>query len=118
MRSLWFLVCGLAAAETGIDAWLRYAPPGQSRMPTSPLPSRIVALNKTENSPVYTAGRELKLGLKSMFGMDVEVSNDAGIKGNEDKIFVGTFDSLGDSERHGIDYDNLQPDSFYISNQQ
>jgi alpha-glucuronidase len=120
MRSFWFIFCGLAAAETGIDAWLRYAPPGANHMPRLPLPSTVVAINGTANSPVYTAGQELKLGLESMFGVKVEVNNEAENTSTAggDKIFVGTFENFEGADSVDVAYKDLEPGSFYISNGQ
>ncbi|KAJ7728258.1 hypothetical protein B0H16DRAFT_1470629 [Mycena metata] len=50
----YFFFIGLVAAENGLQAWLRYAPlpPGHNAR----LPSSIIALNSSTNSPVNTAG--------------------------------------------------------------
>jgi len=64
-------LAGLAAAETGHDAWLRF-----SRL-TTPFqynaPSSIIALNSTINSPVYTAGIELQNGIQGIIGSSCSV---------------------------------------------
>ncbi|EGS23032.1 alpha-glucuronidase-like protein [Thermochaetoides thermophila DSM 1495] len=63
---------GLAAAEDGLNAWLRYARIQGAKGFHNKLPSAIVTLNATEGSPVYTAGKELVQGLDGIFGKQVK----------------------------------------------
>ncbi|KAJ7620362.1 alpha glucuronidase [Roridomyces roridus] len=67
------LFAGLAAAETGRDAWLRYARL-TGHIPSA-LPSSIVALNSSTSSPVHTAGQELQKGFSGILGKQVAVSS-------------------------------------------
>ncbi|KAJ7232839.1 glycoside hydrolase superfamily [Mycena haematopus] len=69
----YFLFAGLVAAENGRQAWLRYAPlpPGHN----APLPSSIIALNSSTNSPVHTAGQELQKGIQGIFSKRLSASN-------------------------------------------
>lgn len=72
----WFHVLSallpLASAETGIDAWLRYARVPNARSLQKAVPDRIVALNESSESPVYTAGQELAAGFSGILGKDVQ----------------------------------------------
>ncbi|KAH8817389.1 glycoside hydrolase superfamily [Xylogone sp. PMI_703] len=79
---------GLAAAENGINAWLRYAPlPHNYRYDA---PSTIVLLNATQSSPVYTAGTELQKGIKSIFGQHVNINHNTKSCNSRSTIVVGT----------------------------
>ncbi|KAI1742405.1 glycoside hydrolase superfamily [Xylaria scruposa] len=94
MRGIRFLASlgfGLAAAEDGLSAWLRYArlPANISRQVE--IPSTIVSLNSTETSPVYVAGLEIQKGVKGILGKDLAISH----KSNESlSIVVGTIDAF------------------------
>lgn len=66
-------LAGFAAAETGHDAWLRYA---RLNFPFQyNAPSTIVALNSTITSPVYTAGIELQNGIQGIIGSSCSVGH-------------------------------------------
>ncbi|KAF9021566.1 alpha-glucuronidase [Hymenopellis radicata] len=67
------LFTSLVAAEDGRQAWLRYAPLSQGH--NTPLPSSIIALNSSTNSPVNTAGLELQNGIEGIFGKRLSVRN-------------------------------------------
>ncbi|KAK4112576.1 glycoside hydrolase family 67 protein [Canariomyces notabilis] len=87
MRSLlWLAALGLAAAEDGLNGWLRYAPIPRAKCFHKKLPSSIVALNATEGSPVYTARVELEEGIKGIFGKEL-----ASGTGNGPAATVGTI---------------------------
>ncbi|KAK8201870.1 hypothetical protein M8818_005394 [Zalaria obscura] len=76
IRALLFQVfLGLVAADNGLSAWVRYAPLANSHHFHYAIPSKIVALNTTETSPVYTAGQELQDGLQGIFGKQVTVEH-------------------------------------------
>lgn len=60
-------------AESGLDAWLRYASIPNAADYADKIPSVVVTLNETESSPVYTAGVELKQGIKGILDKDVQV---------------------------------------------
>lgn len=112
MRSLFFLASvGLAAAETGIDAWLRYAPLTGAQSYHSALPDSIVVLNSTQGSPVYTAGQELHDGIESIFGKSVEVCYS---KENASSVVVGTvaeYEMVYGALQNAPD---LTPDGFWL----
>jgi len=114
MRSLLLLLAslGLAAAENGLNGWLRYAPlPGANRFHA--LPSNIVALNTTETSPVYVAGLELQKGLQGIFGKRVKI-NHKNCQASS-SVVVGTIDEYTKAcgSTHGIP--ELKEDGFWLS---
>ena len=90
MHSLLFLVfLSLAAAEDGLNGWLRYAPLPCTNCYLNAVPSNIVALNGTETSPVFVAGLELQKGIQGILGKQVSVSH--GFKTSL-SVVVGTVD--------------------------
>ncbi|KAI2631122.1 glycoside hydrolase superfamily [Xylaria nigripes] len=115
MRRDWFLAClgfGLAAAEDGLNAWLRYARLPKDIIHHAKIPQKIVALSTSESSPVYTAGQELRKGIHGILGKDLDVSyrNRRG-----PSIVVGTVDAFASTGmKHDIPY--LEEDGFWLSN--
>ncbi|CAG8886693.1 unnamed protein product [Penicillium nalgiovense] len=91
MRALLFFASlGFAAAENGLNGWLRYASLPCSGQCHSNLPSSIVILNTTETSPVYVAGTELHNGLKGVYGKHVRVKHNK--CKTSSSVVVGTVD--------------------------
>ncbi|KAI1399000.1 glycoside hydrolase family 67 protein [Hypoxylon fuscum] len=89
MRGLWFLATlGLAAAEDGLNGWLRYARLPCDVVKQANIPSTIVALNSTEASPVYTAGQELQKGIRGILGKKLEVAHETS---EGPSVVVGTI---------------------------
>ncbi|KAI1385815.1 glycoside hydrolase family 67 protein [Hypoxylon trugodes] len=113
MRGLWFLTAlsGLAVAEDGLNAWLRYAqlPPNLTRH--DGIPSTIVALNATETSPVYTAGQELQKGISGILGQTPNVTHEVS---DAASVVVGTVAAFNSS---GIatEVPALEEDGFWLS---
>lgn len=104
---------GLAVAETGLDAWLRYAPlPGADRYHAS-LPSHIVALNSTTSSPVYVAGQELEKGIEGIFGKQCNVHH--GHWEPASSVIVGTLDEYNKAYGNLTDAPDLIEDGFWLS---
>jgi alpha-glucuronidase len=113
-RFLFFYVLlSLAAAENGIDAWLRYAPLPRSYRARFSCPSSVVALNSTETSPVYTAGQELQKGIKGIFGKSVQVGLG---KQSGHSIVVGTVDEYTKVYGDLKTTPELEQDGFWLSN--
>ncbi|KXJ88008.1 alpha-glucuronidase-like protein [Microdochium bolleyi] len=110
-------------AETGIDAWLRYAPYPGAEKHAAALPHKIYALNATKSSPVYTAGTELALGLKSIFGLaaaveyqqtlDYSSSSEGGCLGRKSHLVVGTLDAF-DAAEHKVKVPELIEDGYFL----
>lgn len=104
---------GLAAAETGIDAWLRYAPLPGGALNHQIFPGQIVALNSTQSSPVFTAGIELQKGLGSITGSKVSVVHYKPHISNY--VVVGTVDEFS-SVFGNATVPEVEPDGFYLDN--
>jgi alpha-glucuronidase len=114
LATLLLLPLGLVAAETGIDAWLRYAPVADAGSYHGQIPSNIVALNSSEVSPVYTAGRELQRGLDGLLGKQCNVGHDHG-QGKGSSITVGTVTAYTGAGGNVDNLPELIEDGFYLS---
>lgn len=113
LRGIFFgLFLGLVAAEDGSAAWLRYAPlPRASNKLT--LPSSILALNSTRNSPVYTAQQELQRGFQGIFGKrlgsrTLGSEKSGSIVVGTAKAYQAVFGELDEAE-------DLEEDGFFVS---
>lgn len=107
-----FLLLGLAIADDGLQAWLRYAPlPDAYHHPN--LPSRIVTLNDSHASPVYTAGQELQKGLLGIFSKQVDVSSSS-LNSSDSSIVVGTIDQYNSAIGGEASNCELEPDGFSL----
>lgn len=112
MRGLWFLATlGLAAAEDGLNGWLRYARLPCDVVKKATVPSGIVALNATETSPVYTAGQELQKGIKGILGKALNVTYEAS---EGPSVIVGTVTAFNNSGI-SIETPELEEDGFWLS---
>lgn len=120
---LWHLLLSalpLAAAETGIDAWLRYAPVPNAADLRDAVPGRIVALNESEMSPVYTAGQELSMGMSGILSAEYEVTSgmpDMESYGSDDDsgtLIVGTMDQFADASIETESGLELVDDGYHI----
>lgn len=113
MRVLLLLASlGLAAAENGLDGWLRYAPLPCSQQCKSKLPASIVALNATETSPVYVAGLEVQQGLQSIYGKRADINHN-NCKSSSSAI-IGTLEQYRKSCGSVKDIPELDEDGFWI----
>ncbi|KAL5113330.1 hypothetical protein ACEQ8H_008809 [Pleosporales sp. CAS-2024a] len=110
LNFLWAV--GLASAEDGSSMWLRYAPVPVASNYTA-LPSRVITLNATAGSPVYTARQELEEGINGIFGKQLQTSNSSG--DGSAAIYVGTTAAF--QEVYGIpkESEDLEEDGFYLS---
>jgi alpha-glucuronidase len=70
----YFLVFGLAAAESGVDGWLRYAKLPRNIVKDFRPPTDIIVLNQTATGPVSSAGTELQHGLSGIFSLNAPIS--------------------------------------------
>lgn len=110
--SLLITIVGLVAADDGLQAWLRYAPlPRGQHHPA--LPSRIIALNDSSSSPVYTAGQELQKGILGIFGKHVEFSQSQTT--GPSSIVVGTVEQCSNANYHKTAIPDLLEDGFWLS---
>ncbi|KAI1768448.1 glycoside hydrolase family 67 protein [Hypoxylon sp. FL1150] len=109
MRGLWFLATiGLAAAEDGLNGWLRYARLPCDIAKQATVPVTIVALNTTESSPVYTAGQELQKGIRGILGKTLDVMHEAT---EGPAVIVGTIGTFNSSST----IPQLEEDGFWLS---
>jgi alpha-glucuronidase len=105
-----FIAIGLVAAEDGSKAWLRYAPvPGGSNYTS--IPSRIIALNAINGSPVYTAQQELEKGISDILGKKLETNSSSG---DEPTIYVGTVKAYQNFRGDLQGADDLEEDGFLL----
>ncbi|GAB7365774.1 hypothetical protein MBLNU230_g7109t1 [Neophaeotheca triangularis] len=116
ISSLLVASLGFAAAESGLEAWLRYAPLPNLHPQHYQLPSTIVALNSSDSSPVGTAGREIKSGIESIFGRSCEISNGYGQQQTPSSIVVGTLDQYNNAYGALNDTPVLGEDGFWLDN--
>jgi len=119
-------LAGLAAAETGHDAWLRYA---RLNFPFRyNAPSTIVALNSTITSPVYTAGIELQNGIQGIIGSSCSVGHGGSPWGGwggfrfgfwpwtpRPQVIVGTIDEYTKAYGPLASAPELVDDGFWLS---
>jgi alpha-glucuronidase len=105
-------VLSFASAEDGSQGWLRYAP-----IPDGPcaqsVPAKIIALNSTKVSPVYTAGQELQRGVGGIIGRKLNVSSSA--DQSQSAIIVGTWDAYVAAYGSIDECENLDEDGFFLS---
>ncbi|KAJ7245838.1 glycoside hydrolase superfamily [Mycena rebaudengoi] len=106
----YFLFTGVAAAENGRQAWLRYAPLPQGH--NTPLPSSIIALNSSTNSPVNTAGKELQKGIQGIFGKRLSVRN---IGKETSSAVVGTVSQFQKAFGSSPVKHKLEEDGFWLN---
>ena len=110
------LAFGLARAEDGSKAWLRYAALPGSLGKHPGLPTSIVALNSSKASPVYSAGVEVEKALGGIFGSRPQVDSSPRTCPGASAIVVGTADAYiklcGDSAKS---LPKLDDDGFWLS---
>lgn len=112
--SLLFLASlGLAAAEDGLAAWLRYARVPNAKSCHDNLPSVIIPLNATEGQPVYTAAQELTDGISGMYSKKLSTAT-ATAKSKEPAIIVGTVSAYSDGGGNTDTIPDLIEDGFYL----
>ena len=110
---LFLTLLSFAAAESGIDAWLRYAPLPRSYRSQYSIPTSIVALNTTVTSPVYTAGQELQQGIQGILGKSCSVKHE---KQSGLSIVVGTIDEYNNVYGDLASPPELDNDGFWLDN--
>ena len=106
---LCFLMVESIPAETGAEAWLRYAPVANAS--NDRLPRRIVVTGSDAIS--QNAGVELARGLRSEIGIDAQIST---VLPNESAFILGTFAGLA-SIFPANETSSQNPDSFQIKHE-
>ena len=109
--ALLLLPLSLVAAESGIDAWLRYAPIPDAAKYQDLVPSNIVALNDSVISPVHSAGQELQNGINGILSKDCKISH--GREG-QSSIIVGTVSAYAETGGNVDDIPDLIKDAYYV----
>ncbi|RDW84220.1 alpha-glucuronidase [Aspergillus mulundensis] len=104
---------GLAVAEDGLAAWLRYAPVPNAEPYHNHLPSVIVPLNATQQSPVYTAARELQDGIGGIFGKRLTIEADTDDQ-TLPAVTVGTVTAYAEEGGDISGLPDLIEDGFYL----
>jgi alpha-glucuronidase len=96
-------------AETGYEAWLRYAPLADSaRLRYQSLPATVVVLGRSE--VLDSADIELQRGVRGMLGRRLRVAS----KIQEPAIVLGTFEALSSIEPALRRHEKLRPDGFWL----
>jgi alpha-glucuronidase len=113
MRLIFVLgLLGFAAAENGLNGWLRYASLPSDAQTGATIPSAIVALNSTKTSPVYVAGQELQNGIQGILGKGLNISSTA--TNVTSTITVGTIDAFVSTGNLMSGIPELEDDGFYL----
>ena len=118
MRAVWLLASlGLAAADDGLNAWLRYARLPCDQLRDVRVPERIIALNSSEVSPVFTAGLELQKGIQGVTGKSLDVTHenqDPKVRHAGNTIIVGTVEAFSGAQ-DALHIPDLDEDGFWLS---
>ncbi|CAK7218258.1 hypothetical protein SBRCBS47491_003448 [Sporothrix bragantina] len=114
-----------AAAESGIDAWLRYAPLNAPDATVATLsaqaPNHIVVLNATAGSPIITASQELQKAFQGVFNKTIDIlyaaDNCSSVIGSVKVLIVGTATSFNrlcgnNSSSSLVSSSDLVPDGY------
>ncbi|KAK0392267.1 hypothetical protein NLU13_1763 [Sarocladium strictum] len=80
--------------ETGLDAWLRYAPLSETLRSQHKQLSHIVALSDGSADPVSVAGQELQEGIRKILGHSLTVSSRHDGASSDSAIVVGTVSAF------------------------
>jgi alpha-glucuronidase len=115
MKSLLLLTLGvLASAETGIDAWLRYA-----TVPNAPsnLPANIVSLNASFNGPVASAASELQKGLASILNHNASVvyPQSYQLSKTQSSIVIGSLSEYANTFGSPAKVPKLTEDGYFLN---
>ncbi len=103
-----------ARAETGADAWLRYAPlEKQAAQKYSRLPASVVVLG---DSPVLESAKaELIRGIRGMLGRTLR---DDKTLPKENAIVLGTLSALQSASPNLLEHTDLREDGFLLATEQ
>ncbi|UKZ80110.1 hypothetical protein TrVFT333_007875 [Trichoderma virens FT-333] len=92
-------------SETGIDGWLRYAALPDELASRHPQYSTIISLADDQCSPVFTAARELQLGLSKILSQNVTLETKLLVSAASSYIVIGTVKTFLSAGRD--EYENL-----------
>lgn len=99
------------SAESGLRAWLRYAPVPCDEVCQASLPAKIISLDRNKSSPVYTAGIEVQHGLERMFNWRVPIVYGSEC-GDAASVTIGTVLAYADNCNSSVP--QLEDDAFYL----
>ncbi|RFU79727.1 alpha-glucuronidase [Trichoderma arundinaceum] len=104
-------------AESGIEAWLRYArlPSSATKGHLNSFPNRIVALKATKNGPLASASSELQKGIKGILGLSLEVNSGGKSCPTQKSIVVSTLDAYQSACGRLSPKLNLKEDGYWLS---
>ncbi|KAJ5610660.1 hypothetical protein N7510_007379 [Penicillium lagena] len=100
--------------ESGLDGWLRYALlPAETRNSYRDF-SNITVLNKSQTSPVYTAGKEVQDGLRRILGQNIELIGE--LSGTpSSSIIIGTVEAFTSTYGKMPEIPELKEDGFWLN---
>ena len=104
---------GFAAAENGLDGWLRYAPVRSNYGSYHALPSNVITLNSTKTSPIYNAGIELQKGISGIFNKNVTISDQN--RKAPSSVVVGTAQQYASAGISVKGAPSLEADGFWLN---
>jgi alpha-glucuronidase len=108
---LLLLLCGAVFAETGAEAWLRYAPlEPQVAQSYQTLPASIVVLG--DSAILSSAQKELVRGVRGMLGRTLRIDS---AMPAESAIVVGTVEELHKLGFSAKDGNDLQGDAYWLT---
>jgi alpha-glucuronidase len=109
--TLWAVFAPATHAETGYDAWLRYAPITErsARDRYNDLPATVVALG--DSPTVAAAQQEVVRGVRGMLGRTLRVSNKIP---DEGAIILGTYDDVSKALSSIGKTPELSPEGFWL----
>ncbi|KAL4895006.1 putative alpha-glucuronidase A [Aspergillus ambiguus] len=113
---LWWLWTNIAVAENGLNGWLRYASVGCNQHCYRALPSRVVALNSTQGSPLGTATEELQTGVHAITGKRLTITEDDECS-RPSTILIGTVEDYRQICRNSSTIPALDIDGFWLRTQ-
>ncbi|KAM0482035.1 hypothetical protein ACHAPX_003369 [Trichoderma viride] len=89
--------------ETGLDGWLRYAALPNEFASLRPRYSTIISLVDDQSSPIFTAARELQLGLSKILSQNISLQTKLVGSADNSSIIVGTVKTFLSTNReiHG-----------------
>ncbi|KAK1239809.1 hypothetical protein MKX08_007251 [Trichoderma sp. CBMAI-0020] len=100
--------------ETGLDGWLRYAALPDELASLRPQYSTIISLTGSQSSPIFTAARELQLGLSKILSQDISLKTKLVGPAANSSIVVGTVETFPSTKRDIYGSLSLKEDGFCL----
>lgn len=118
VSTLILLLCSLTlvlAEVTGIDGWLRYARIPHAETYASAVPGRVLALNTSATSPVFTASQELQRGIESILGTSCQGYEGSWSTLGANVIIVGTLEQYEQAGGNTEHIPEIEEDGFWLN---